>query len=195
MSGHHHYHHHPRNRASIRALSESLPETSYPGVNPYADFSSADLGVSSFYPYGGPGASGYPPVEVLNPGAGAGFGAGPEIGAVAPVAASPAPASGGGGGLGSLLGGLNLGNLDFKGIIEKMGGIDGLVNNLGKVQKVMQGFQQIAPMMSLFAGALGGKGSAGAGSEKGGAVSVPPRRRTSARRRARTRRRRGGRRG
>lgn len=192
MSGHHHYHHHPRNRAFIRALSESLPETSYPGVNPYADFSSADLGVSSFYPYGDPGASGYPPVEVLNPGASAGFGAGPEIGAVAPVAASPAPASGGGGGLGSLLGGLNLGNLDFKGIIEKMGGIDGLVNNLGKVQKVMQGFQQIAPMMSLFAGALGAKGAAAASDKE--ASSAPSRRRTTVRRRSGVRRRRGGRR-
>ncbi|MFD1909887.1 hypothetical protein ACFSQ7_46880 [Paenibacillus rhizoplanae] len=46
---------------------------------------------------------------------------------------------------GGLLGGLgNLGSLanmeQIKGIVDRMGGIDGIVNTMGKVQKVMQGF-------------------------------------------------------
>lgn len=43
----------------------------------------------------------------------------------------------------------------IKGIIDRMGGIDGIVNSMGKVQKVMSGFQQMAPMVKLFMGSFG----------------------------------------
>lgn len=64
-----------------------------------------------------------------------------------PPAASPSSSGGG------LLGNLpNLG--EIKGIIDRMGGIDGMLNTLGKVQKVMSGIQQFAPMAKLIMGAL-----------------------------------------
>lgn len=59
---------------------------------------------------------------------------------------------------GGLLG--NLPNInEIKGFVDRMGGIDGVITTLGKVQKVMTGIQQFAPMAKLIMGALpfGGK--------------------------------------
>ncbi|MBP2000867.1 hypothetical protein J2Z69_001898 [Paenibacillus shirakamiensis] len=56
----------------------------------------------------------------------------------------------------------NIGAL--KGIIDGMGGIDGVLNTMGKVQQMMQGVQQFAPMAKLVMGGLlpGGKGKTNA---------------------------------
>lgn len=90
---------------------------------------------------------------------------------------------------GGLLGGLgNLGSLanmeQLKGIVDRMGGIDGIVNTMGKVQKVMQGFSQMAPMVKLVMGGFGkGKGS-GAGelaAEEDAALYSPKRRKKTPR--------------
>lgn len=43
---------------------------------------------------------------------------------------------------------------DIKGFIDRMGGIDGIMNTMGKVQKVIQGVSQMAPMVKLVADAL-----------------------------------------
>lgn len=66
----------------------------------------------------------------------------------------------------------------IKGIIDRMGGIDGIVNSMGKVQKVMSGFQQMAPMVKLFMGNFGkNKGSSGAlAAEEDAALYSPNRR-------------------
>lgn len=169
MSGLQHYHHRRRSSSSTRALSESQPASLYPGVHSYADLPT-DAGVSSFYPYPSPVQPSIAPIEV-NPGAAASL-------PFAPSAAAPVPASSGGG-LGGLLGGLNLGNLDMKGIVEKLGGIDGILSNIGKFQKVMQSFQQLAPMMQLFAGAFKKGGAASLTEKSDDFEYVPPRRRTS----------------
>ncbi|RCX15321.1 hypothetical protein DFP94_1154 [Fontibacillus phaseoli] len=53
--------------------------------------------------------------------------------------------------------GFSLANIG--GMIERLGGIEGILATMGKVQKVMQTVQQFAPMAKMFAGLLpGGKG-------------------------------------
>ncbi|GAE08385.1 hypothetical protein JCM10914_4676 [Paenibacillus sp. JCM 10914] len=158
----------------------------YPGITPYSEVDAA-----ASYPY-----TDTPDIEVLS---------GSELEASA-SALAPANNSGGGGlagllggggsggGIGKLLGGLGVNNIsDLKGIIDRMGGIDGLVNNIGKVQKVMQGFQQLAPMVSLLAGAFSKKkkngGSSTAYTDQNDGYEYRPRRR-----RARGKRRSGSRR-
>ncbi|WP_223068832.1 hypothetical protein [Paenibacillus caui] len=61
-------------------------------------------------------------------------------------------------------GGLSIPNLgNIMGFIDRMGGIDGIMSTLGKVQKVVSSFQQIAPMAKLLMGSFlpGSKGAAG----------------------------------
>ncbi|BBI35691.1 hypothetical protein [Cohnella abietis] len=71
----------------------------------------------------------------------------------------------------------NISNLsDIKGIVERMGGIEGVMANLGKFQKFMATMQQIAPMIKLF---MGNKGKS-ADTNKG----FTPRKRTPVRRRS-----------
>ncbi|MDO7907559.1 tyrosine protein kinase [Paenibacillus sp. JX-17] len=128
----HYYNRGPRHQRSIAEPYTTTP-SSYPGLDAYLD-APPQAEASSFLPFN--------PVESTT--------------AVTPAAA---PAKSGGG----LLGGLgNLGNLgDLKGIIDRMGGIDGMLATLTKVQKVMGSIQQIAPMAKLIMGALpfGSKGS------------------------------------
>ncbi len=82
----------------------------------------------------------------------------------------------------------NLSNLsDLKGLIDRMGGIDGVVATMGKVQKFMSAMQQVAPILKLFMK----KGSSNDKSE-GAAASRPRRRRRTARRRRAPARRRAG---
>ncbi|REK57355.1 MAG: tyrosine protein kinase [Thermobacillus sp.] len=121
------------------------------------------------------------------PGAGAPFPGGPQAGPPAdPFAGPPAylqsvqypgliPAQGAAkpGGLPNLA--------DLKLIIDRMGGIEGILSTIQKVQKIVGTVQQFAPMIKLLAGSLGSKKTAAAAS-------------TNTERRPRRRRRRGGRR-
>lgn len=121
----HYYHRRPLQRS----LSDPYSSNPYPGINPYNEVPQADA--SAVVPYEAPST----------------------ITDAAVVTPDPAPAKGG------LLGNLgNLGNLnnlnEIKGFIDRMGGIDGIVATLGKVQKVMSSVQQFAPMAKLIMGAL-----------------------------------------
>jgi hypothetical protein len=85
-----------------------------------------------------------------------------------PVPIQGAGGGGGGGGIGSLLGlgggkgaGSNLlGGINFtqiKGFVDRMGGIDGIVGTMTKVQKFMGTFRQMAPMLKVLFNSFGGK--------------------------------------
>lgn len=69
-------------------------------------------------------------------------------------AGGPAPGAGagagggGGGGAGGLLG--SLGNI--RQMIDRMGGIDGVLEHVTKIQKIMSSVQQMAPMLKLLMG-------------------------------------------
>ncbi len=117
-------------RPQQRSLSDPYNSSSYPGLDTYSDVPQVDS--SGIVPYEAPSSI-------------------TESAAV--VTPDPVPVKGG------LLGGLgNLGNLpnlgEIKGIIDRMGGIDGIVATFGKVQKVMSSVQQFAPMAKLIMGAL-----------------------------------------
>ncbi|WP_106768864.1 hypothetical protein [Paenibacillus faecalis] len=182
MPSHYHYHH--RNRSSNqRSVSEVPSESPYPGVNSYANFSEE---VGSSVPYSDTSQSSFTPYDGAT-----------ETGGNYPIPVSsiaPAPTNNGSstGGLGGLLSGLNLGNVDLKGIIDKMGGIDGIIANVGKVQKMVQGFQQLAPIMSLFAGMFSKKNKSGSSDTSAGYKNssygyTPKRRRRPTKRRSRSR--------
>ncbi|PYE47595.1 tyrosine protein kinase [Paenibacillus barcinonensis] len=115
-----------------RSLNEAQVQPMYPGVDPhYPGF--AEVEASGLVPYG----QGAP---------GGGFlGGGTPV---TPVVPAQAPASSGGTGF-SLA---NLGEL--KGMIDRFGGIDGIMNGVAKMQKVVGGIQQMAPMMKLVMGIL-----------------------------------------
>jgi hypothetical protein len=52
----------------------------------------------------------------------------------------------------------NISNLtDLKAIVDRMGGIEGVLANVGKFQKFMSTMQQLAPMLKLFMGNKGSK--------------------------------------
>ncbi|WP_182302689.1 tyrosine protein kinase [Cohnella cholangitidis] len=71
----------------------------------------------------------------------------------------------------------NLSNLsDLKSMVDRMGGIDGVLATMGKVQKFMSTLQQVAPMIKLF---MGKKGKAAAADKSKG---TPERRRPVRRR-------------
>ena len=118
--------HYYHRRPLQRSLSDPYSSTPYPGLDPYNEVPQADS--SGLVPYEAP----------------------TSITDSAVVTPDPAPAKGG------LLGSLgNLNNLnEIKGFIDRMGGIDGIVATLGKVQKVMSSVQQFAPMAKLIMGAL-----------------------------------------
>jgi hypothetical protein len=52
----------------------------------------------------------------------------------------------------NLLSGLNLNEINN--MINRMGGIDGILNTMGKVQKLVSSVQQMAPMLKLVAGSF-----------------------------------------
>lgn len=155
----HYYHRRPTNNQRSLNEYESLPQTPspYPGITPYTDY--PEVGETALYPYTDGVTDMEASASALAPSTNSG-------GSGLAGLLGGGGGSGGGGGLGKLLGGLGVNNMsDIKGLIDRMGGIDGIVNNIGKVQKVMQGFQQLAPMVSLLAGALGKKkGGGGSGS-------------------------------
>jgi hypothetical protein len=89
---------------------------------------------------------------------------------------------GGGGGGGGLFGSsLNLGQI--KGFVDKMGGIDGIMGTMTRVQKMVSSFQQMAPMLKLLMGSFGGKAAAKSLSDDRGRYR---RKRTKGRRKSRT---------
>lgn len=63
-------------------------------------------------------------------------------------------AAGGGAAGGAAGSSFNLNQL--KGIVDKMGGIDGIVGTMTRVQKMVASFQQMAPMFKLLLGSFGG---------------------------------------
>jgi hypothetical protein len=84
--------------------------------------------------------------------------------------------TGGGDGIGSVLGRMfgggssavatptgsgffNLGQI--KQIIDKLGGVEGIMNTMAKVQRMVSGFQQVAPLVKELIGSLGKKKKTG----------------------------------
>ncbi len=133
-----HYYNH--SRRGHRSLAEPFNTSPYPGISPYVQ---API----------PGETGIFPA----------YGAGATSTALAVPEAAEGVTSKAGGLLGSLGGLGNLANMDqIKGFIDRMGGIDGIVSSMGKVQKVMSGFQQMAPMVKLVMGGFGKGAAAGA---------------------------------
>ncbi|MNZ55871.1 hypothetical protein D3C78_738070 [compost metagenome] len=82
--------------------------------------------------------------------------------------------------------GFSLANLG--GIVERLGGIDGILATVGKVQKVMQTVQQFAPMAKMVAGLLpGGKGLKLQGGNNGKLDEYKPRRKSRGKKSSRKR--------
>ncbi|MCD9024620.1 hypothetical protein [Cohnella silvisoli] len=81
----------------------------------------------------------------------------------------------------------NLSSLsDIKAMVDRMGGIEGVLSTVGKLQKFMATVQQLAPMLKLFMGKKGDKG-ANANAGKSGSRRRSTRRPATSK--ARTRRR------
>jgi hypothetical protein len=119
-----------------------------------------------------PGLGGNPYGELIQPGGGSNL----------PAVGGGSGGSGGAGGLGNLLGSFNFNQI--RTFIERMGGIDGIVGTMGKVQKMVAGFQQMAPMLKLVLGAFGSKKSA---ARNAGLVRAPRARRRRKKRGGRAR--------
>jgi hypothetical protein len=110
----------------------------------------------------------------------AGAGSGGGGGLLASLFGGGAPAAAGaGGGGGGILGGMNMGQI--KNIIDRMGGINGIMDGIGKAQKFMGTMQQFAPMAKVLLGAFAGKKTAEA--EEDELEGIPRRRRRRRRRR------------
>jgi hypothetical protein len=137
-------------------------------------------------PPGGFGGGGFPGIG--NPGFGPpAVGGDPFFAAGPPAVVSPTvlPPQIGGIGAGTAGGsgkGFNIG--DIKNFIDRIGGIDGVLNGLGKFQKLMSTMQQMAPLLRLLIGKGGTAAAAG--------ISTGRPRRKSSRTRRRTGTRRGG---
>ncbi len=85
------------------------------------------------------------------------------------------PASAGDNGL---LGGLK--NMNWKQLVEQLGGIDGIMNRMNQVQKFVSTMQQFAPMLKMMSGTLGRRAplaTAEEGEEEPWARTTPRRRR------------------
>lgn len=100
--------------------------------------------------YGGAAQSGYPALPGQAQGAMPPFL--PES-QYSPYLPAQAPAKSGSG----LFSNFNLSQI--KTMIDRMGGIEGVLDTVGKVQKVMQTVQQLAPMFKLLVPKLSSKGN------------------------------------
>ncbi|MFB9324460.1 hypothetical protein ACFFSY_00705 [Paenibacillus aurantiacus] len=49
---------------------------------------------------------------------------------------------------------------DLQGLVDRMGGLDGILSTVQKVQKVVSSVQQMAPLIKVLAGSIGKKGAA-----------------------------------
>lgn len=113
---------------------------------------------------------------------------------------APPAASGKGFSLANLTKYANL--TEIKGLVDRMGGLDGILSTVTKVQKVVGSVSQMAPLVKVFMGSFGKKSESGdSGNNNNGGFSRPrPRKRRSgsaggarrpaAKRRSRPRRRR-----
>lgn len=118
------------------------------------------------------------------PGAAPGFGqtGAPFVHQAQPVSMVPAaPAAGGAAGLGSkLMSALGQFSLaDAQNFVQRLGGIEGIVDKVGKAQKVVQSVAQMAPMIKLMFSVFGKSDD-----DDDDEAAAPPRRR---RRRSRRR--------
>ncbi|OPG93836.1 hypothetical protein B2I21_34405 [Chryseobacterium mucoviscidosis] len=136
-----------------RSLNEGQVQPMYPGVDPYYP-PLQEVEASALVPYS-PGS----------PAGGDLFGGGAPLVSPVPVEA-PASSSG-----------FSLANIgELKGMIDRFGGIDGIMSGIGKMQKVVGGFQQMAPMMKLVMGILPfGKGKKSSAADKDYEEYSPPR--------------------
>ncbi|GLI09673.1 hypothetical protein YDYSG_57050 [Paenibacillus tyrfis] len=82
---------------------------------------------------------------------------------------------GGGGATGTAGGGGGFNVEQVKGLIDKLGGVEGIVETFNKVQKMVQSVQQFAPMLKVLLGSFGKKDTAA--SKSGGNRSGRRRRR------------------
>ncbi|AOZ93598.1 hypothetical protein [Paenibacillus crassostreae] len=144
-----HYHRHsPSNQRSLGPFSSPSYNNAYPGIESLGDI--PQLEASSQIPYQGGG-------EWIDP-------ATTTAATVLPPA-TPAKT------------GFSLANIgELKGVIDRMGGIDGIVSSMGKFQKVMAGVQQMAPMIKLMMGTFG-KGSTKSTAKDGDDLYYTPRKR------------------
>lgn len=117
---------------------------------------------------------GYPQQEFGNPYTG--FAEGLPV----PYEAAQVPAAAGSAGSS-----FNLGQL--KGLVDRMGGIEGIVGTMTKVQKFIANFQQMAPMIKLLMGSFGGGAKATAANANLGDYDGLPRGKRRKRRRRRSR--------
>jgi hypothetical protein len=65
----------------------------------------------------------------------------------------------------------------IKGFIDRMGGIDGVMGHVGRIQKFIQSMQQMAPMLKVLMGSFGGKARTASRLESDGLASAGRRRR------------------
>ncbi|URN95090.1 MAG: hypothetical protein NAG76_02200 [Candidatus Pristimantibacillus lignocellulolyticus] len=72
---------------------------------------------------------------------------------------------------------------ELKGLVDRFGGLDGILSTVTTVQKVVSTVGQIAPMVKVFAGTMG-KGNKSAAAET---TTTPARRRSTTNRTRRTR--------
>ena len=116
-------------------------------------------------PYPGPGNTGYP-VES--------YGYVPqEFGQQLPGFQQPAG--------GGLLGNFNL--KDIKTVIDRMGGIDGIISTVGKVQKIVGSIQQMQPLIKMLLSLMPGKSKENDDADEAETEWSRPRRRRRRRRR------------
>jgi hypothetical protein len=91
---------------------------------------------------------------------------------VNPTVLPPGQGAGAGAGASAAKGGFSLGEL--KGMVDRMGGIDGVINGMGKIQKFVGIMSQMAPFFRVFLG-KGAKATAASAN-----TGSSPRRRPSA---------------
>ncbi|SFT19262.1 hypothetical protein [Paenibacillus sp. BC26] len=70
---------------------------------------------------------------------------------------------------------------DLKGVVDRLGGIDGIVTTMGKVQKVVGSITQMAPLIKVLASSFGKKGASVTSTDDDD--DAPPKRRKKKRRR------------
>jgi len=143
------------------------------------------------YPYYDPNQPRAHTRSLMNPGAGWGA---PPSGGMGIFGGAPFPGGGGSGdwmggpfpspfaGQGPSAGGGSGGGFSMsslKGIIDRLGGLDGIMGTMSKVQKIVQSFQQMSPMLKLIMGSFLGK----AKTTDAGQLPDPPVRRRRNRRR------------
>lgn len=135
-----------------------------PFIQHHVPYSNPNVHVSGFQPPG----SGYPYPIIQDPYS------------PPPIPGPQPPLFGGFGGSPSF----NINQL--KAIVDRMGGIDGILQTMTRVQKLMQTFQQMAPMVKLLLGTFkGGQATATSNSFEGdGLAPVRRKRRRRSRKRS-----------